>query len=340
MKISKIPKPVGGAQEDAPERARTGSLAFIKEALVWTLPFVGLYFGLRALPVEPCEVLHHGEALSKSGEVELCGEEETGFFDFSQLRYPLVFRAAFEPSGPASGSAGSLAIHLLDHQGLPLGSEDIAISHTERLHLMVVHENLDDYHHLHPLPSGTGWVCHFAPAATGVYRLYLDFVPLRSGRRVVLYETLSIPVGEVAGVGQGLAGATAQQTGPEGYSWQLEAPDGGLLIGQDNELRLHVRGLASENASDSSQLVPFEKTMGAYAHLAAFDRHGRGFAHLHPRDPLAGAEVFAREGMRFLFNPDAPGRYRFWAQFRIAGQEYFVPFDLATENTLRSDGRS
>ena len=66
--------------------------------------------------------------------------------------------------------------------GQPVRPEDLIVSHTERLHLLAVSEDLSDYQHLHPQATGV----------PGEYRF--DWQPLRAGDYRLYFALLCRPV--------------------------------------------------------------------------------------------------------------------------------------------------
>ena len=112
-----------------------------------TLPFVALYFGMRALPVEPCEFLHE-ETYNEDGALDYCGPGDAGFIDLSIRKWPLKldFRSLDEPT---VGEPCRFEMNLRQFDGSPLTADDVALSHTKKIHLLAVDESLTDYQHLH-----------------------------------------------------------------------------------------------------------------------------------------------------------------------------------------------
>ena len=78
--------------------------------------------------------------------------------------------------------------------GSPLNAEDIALSHT-KIHLLAVHQSLSDYQHIHPEPDSLYdglWKFSMTPKYSGKYSVFLDFIPVRSPRRVILSTSFNV----------------------------------------------------------------------------------------------------------------------------------------------------
>jgi len=286
-----------------------------------TVGCLGAYLALRSVPVEACEILHYGDYVNADGVIEGCGFEETGFFDLDELRYPVIARLT-ALDAPEVGQTTRYTLQLETSTGRPIGSEDLAITHTERLHAMVVNTSLSDYQHLHPAPAGPGtWTFEHTALASGAYRVYLDFVPLRTARRTLVGTTFTVP-GEPIAESPTAPQKTLSQRTASGLTVTLVPAPDLLRAGEDIPFHLEISG--------PGPLV-FDPVMDSYAHLVAFAPGRNGFAHFHPRDPYFTEQDPRSPALDFLFSVEEPGAYRVWAQFSVNGQEQFVPFDLMVE---------
>lgn len=287
-----------------------------------TLGAVALYGGLRSLPDEACQILHMEPVVVVEGEEpEYCGVDEARYLDLDRLRYAVT--SDLTPLGPVEpGVEGRFRLRLTAPDGSPLREEQIGLTHTKRIHLLVIDPTLDDYHHVHPVETQPGlYEFSFTPEATGTYHFFAEFVPKQSQRRVVLKESVTVGNSKAAGLVEPVAGRLFP-AGP--YEFELVALEGEFRLRQDNDLSLRIR------STETGERVRLEEIMGAYAHLVAFDENRRGFAHMHPLDDGVGLDTEeARFG--FAFNTDRPGRYRVWAQVKVNGEEIFAPFDVLVE---------
>lgn len=286
--------------------------------------FLILFLVIRSMPVEPCEVLHYGDYMNEEGAVEYCGEEETSFFDMTLMRYPVEVQ--IKPQGEVrAGDQVTFDLYLFDHQGRAIAYDDIVVSHTERIHLMVVDASLSDYQHIHPVPTDVPGNYQFTvtPEFGGTYNVFLDFISLASQRRVLAKSNFV-----VAGEPKRLAMDTNDEYPLGDYTFRLSAPDGKRFpVGEESQLELVVEPNQGKPAPE------FGLVMGAYAHLVVFDENGRGFAHLHPQNPFIDQQDPKSPDLRFSFYPGGAGRYRLWAQLKVDGEERFVPFDLEVVNS-------
>lgn len=288
-----------------------------------TLGCIAAFIILRSLPVESCEFLHYGDYVSADGVIEGCGYEETSFFDLDALRYPILFELVPDEM-PVAGQPVTFSVVLRTTTGRAIDASDIAITHTERLHALVVDESLQDYQHIHPEPAGPKGHFRFeiTPGRAGTYQVYLDFIPLINNRRTLLAASFNVAGEPPAGPDPVEKRLTATaHTAAGAHQFELSLDVNALRTGEPMALELKRTGGTVE-APD------FELVMGAYAHLVAFEADRIGFAHLHPINTITAGQDPKRPDMRFQLELDKPGHYRVWAQVRIDGEDVFLPFDL------------
>lgn len=292
----------------------------VLKAIFLAFPFVVIYFVIRNLPVEPCEFLHE-ETYNAEGELDYCGSDETGFVDLSVRKWPMT--VDFRPlDSLAVNKLCKFEIKIEKADGSPLTARDVALSHTQKIHLLIVNESLDDYQHLHPVadPLFDGvWHFSFTPNLAGKYQAFLDFIPLKSPRRVLLSSTFNV----------------------EGGISEKNNQKENLVYARDNlRFEINKSSTPSQDAQleltltakdEAGQDVALYSVMGAFAHMVAFDNKISGFAHLHPiMDilPLSRDDVFTGS-LTFGFSAPKPGIYRLWAQVKTTvDKEIFIPFDL------------
>lgn len=286
---------------------------------VCTFPFFVAYLAIRAIPVEPCDFLH-AQTYNSEGTLDYCGPGDSGFVDLTRRSWPLSLKLeALDELRIGEPCRFRAEIHQFD--GSPLGFDDVALSHTKKIHLLAIDPALGDYMHLHPVPDPQlpgVWTFSLSPSSAGAYRVFFDFIPVRSPRRVLLSAGF-----EVAGQPGSLAGGESLKVERAGYSFSVTPESSGLSVGKDAYLLFEARD-AKGNP------VALQPVMGAFAHIVAFDDECRGFAHLHPKEnliPVEGKQVH-RGPLTFGFRPPSTGHFRLWAQVRIDEQEIFVPFDL------------
>jgi hypothetical protein len=275
--------------------------------------------------------------------IEFCDPLNPQFIPVVAARSPVTVALRTETPAEA-GREVRATVTLRTSNGKAVAPEDLMVTHTRRLHLLITDPTLTDYQHVHPEPTRTPgeWRFAFTPRAGGLYRIFGDFTPVATGRG--LYASVDLQVaGEgliVAGVGdpgsvrmknKAPGSATPATIAPAavaasvgGYAFSLAVSPQPARANQPVDLRFAVQ-------REGGGPVPLQPVMGAYAHLVAFDPERSGFAHLHPvdADPAAQPDATAPV-LNFKLTIPRAGRYTVWAQVNLGGgADTFVPFALA-----------
>lgn len=295
---------------------------------VLSVVFVAAYFVLRALPDAECGFLHYVEIVNENGEIELCATNHAGFIDLSVLTYPI--EASLETDDVLKqGQSAKVALNLETSGGMSIAPHELAITHTEKMHLMVIDPSLEDYHHLHPEAEGLDGIYNFefTPERSGTYRVFTEIVPVRSRRQAIALSELEVP-GEAAAP----KFAFSTESVVDGLRFELSGVPDTLETGRDYRLNLKVTDAESGAPAD------LEVVMDAKGHMVAFDERALGFAHMHPIDTVVSvraagvATAPADDGdLAFLFNVPNSGWYRLFAQIQVGGEAVYGRFDLKVE---------
>lgn len=277
--------------------------------VVLTLGFVGIFFGLRAIPVSECKFLHYEPTeTALEGSDELCSVAPVPFLDVVAAPFPVQLK--IHSLRPAEGDEVEMRFSLLGPDGSILLPHELAVTHTRKIHFMLINESMDSYHHLHPEPMGNSgdYRVKFVPRSEN-YRFFAEFVPLRTRLIAVADGSFTVDPSEVK-----------QEVSQEPIRFELQGIEEPLRRNRDHRLKLQLETL------EPGRILPLEETMDAYAHLVGFEDTLSGYAHMHPLtvDP----EISETAEMEFLFHPTRPGNFRIWVQIRAGGQDIFRPFDV------------
>jgi hypothetical protein len=299
--------PTGSSGEGRPGR----------QLLLITAGAVAVFAGLRALPTGT-DLSHMDFRVEARGmsSIEFCDPLNPQFIPVVAVRSPVTMALRSEGGPLVAGARAAARVSLRTASGKPIGAQDLRVTHTRRLHLLIVSPDLTDYQHVHPEPAADAgeWAFVFTPRRAGTYRVFADFTPAATDRG--LYASVDVEVEAGAG---GAVGAAAR---PTGFNFELATEPRPLVAGRPLDLRFSV------TARDVGA-VALEPVMGAYAHLVAFDAERSGFAHLHPVEGEGWRPPDpARPVLNFKLTIPRPGRYVVWAQVRLAGVETFVPFEV------------
>lgn len=299
---------------------RYGHVAWI------TLAAVAVFFGLRALPTGT-NLSHMDFRATGANVIEFCDPQNPQFISVVAARSPVTMAVA--PVGgvaaPQVGHPVSAVITLKTGSGKPIAPEDLLITHTMPLHLLIIDPTLTDYQHVHPEPGQKPgeWTFSFTPKLAGSYRVFADFTPAATGRGLYANSDLVVQGGERP---------TTAAPEHKGITGQPPAVERGgvrfaLAIQSQPPRAGQPMDLAFSMVRADGGPVPLQPVMGAFAHLVAFDESRSGFAHLHPvdADPLKPPHP-TQPALNFKLTIPQPGRYVIWAQVNLDGHEEFVPF--------------
>lgn len=319
--VNKFSMPLSAMNSAQTVKAPNVSRSVLLKISLLTLFFGGLYFVLRALPDAQCGFLHYEEIIYPDGTVEYCATNHAGFLDLTQLKYPVDMNLSIEGLS-TENTEQAVTLELLTPGGMPIAPHELAITHTEKMHVMLIDPSLVDYHHVHPQPDGISgkYTFKFTPKQAGIYTVFAEIVPLRTRRQVIASGTIKIE-----GAEGNIRFEHQTESNVDGVYFTLKGVPQTLKTGIDYRFDLDVLDAAGDT-------VAFELIMGAKGHMVAFDAERKGFAHMHPIDSvLRERSVGSDSELAFLFNVPNSGWYRLFAQIQLGGREIFGSFDLKVE---------
>ena len=203
-------------------------------------------------------------------------------------------RLLLEPATLSVGSPTRLELSIVDRHGEPIAA--LHAGHDEPpLHLILLRRDLAGYRHLHPTPSGDGYVVDLALPLPGIWRAYADFE--FDGEQVVLGRDLFVPGGFVP---QPLS-AVASAARAGSYDVALGRQE--LQAGAETTLRFRI----DRSGEPVEGLQPY---LGAAGHLVAIREDDLAYLHVHP------LEISAAGWIEFGADFAEPGRYALFLQFK------------------------
>ncbi len=267
-------------------------MSTVRQIWIITLVAVVGFFGLRSLPDTQCTFLHAAHQPVVVDGLEFCGlNEEANFYSPKGLRFPVELKVVVD----AEGKSGEL--RLLKDDGHPYYSHEVALSHTQRVHLHLRQlGGTRQYAHLHPQPAADGsWRFEVPAHLRGVgLRAYVDFSDVRTSR-TMMAEAEVAPAFTTA----------APPSAPVPRNRIVELTASTTQTGSSAMIRLQLAGPVGKTL----RLKPI---MGSLGHAVVFsvDRPEAGYAHMHPT--LEGGEYADNPTLAFRLRLPAPGTYDFW----------------------------
>lgn len=224
-----------------------------------------------------------------------------------------------------AGTMNRISLRLTHQDGEPAGPDDLVISHSRRLHLLLVDETGDDFQHLAPEPGnepGT-FSIPFLPGSKANYRAWVVAVP--AATRLTEYHAWTLP-GEHPAVPAAPPGGTENDrlvAESEGVVVRLLPVGGGPLAirgGRTNPVLVHV------TRSDGTPLSQLEPLWNAFAHLTLVSWDFTSVHQVH----AVGGEILSpalRGGPDFAFklHPPASGWWRLYLQIQLEGRAMTFP---------------
>ncbi len=260
---------------------------------------VGGFFMLRALPDTQCTFLHADHQPVVVDGVEFCGlNEEANFYSPKALQFPVGLK--FDLS--ADGTEGEL--RLIKDDGQPYLAHEIAISHTQKVHLHLRQSSgARAYAHLHPRPAEDGsWRFDLPLTLRGsALEAYVDFADVRTSRVMLVQAEL-----------KAVSASSASVAPSRNAIVSLEASSN--KTGTSATLRLQLAGPEGKPL----KLLPI---MGSLGHAVVFsaDQPLSGYAHMHPT--LEGGEYAPNPTLSFRLRLPPPGTYDLWLNLNDGQEE-------------------
>ena len=270
-----------------------------RQTLLISVLAVAGFFGLRALPDTQCAFLHADHQPVIVDGVEFCGvNEEANFYSPKALQFPVELKVDLS----ADGTKGEL--RLIKDDGQPYLAHEIAISHTQKVHLHLRQSSGSRaYAHLHPVPADDGiWRFDLPAKLRGsAVEAYADFADLRTSR--VMLAQVEVKASK----------ASADFTvAPRNVIVSMEAST--HKSGDSATLRLRLSGPEGKPL----KLLPI---MGSLGHAVVFsaDKPAAGYAHMHPT--LEGGEYASNPTLSFRLRLPPPGTYDLWLNLNDGQEE-------------------
>lgn len=182
--------------------------------------------------------------------------------------------------------------------------DDYGVSHTKKMHLIVVRDDLQHFQHLHPERNSEGvWRIAFAPPAGGTYWQYADFVDTDASPYTIRFDK-QYP-GDLVTYGVAKNSETVKTV--DGYRFTFKP----AVSGDEVTFTYDI-------TDSQGQPVQLEQYLGARGHSVLISPSG-DFIHTHASE----------EGDMPVFATSMPSDdfYRAFTQVQIKGKVVTVDFD-------------
>ena len=289
-----------------------------------TLGAAAIFLVFRWLPTGT-NLSHMDFRVTAKNSIEFCDPLSPQFIPVVAVASPVSMTLASENPEVRPNEAARFTLRLETSNGKRIAPEDLLVTHTRKLHLLIIDPWLADYRHVHPEPGRRPgeWTFSFTPRRAGAYRVFADFTPAATLRG--LYASAELPVGRSVlppSFTMVMQHETSWVAERDGYRFTLTPAVEPIRVRQPVDLKFTV-------VRSGGGVVPMEPVMGAFAHLVAFDEKRSGFAHLHPFETdLTRPPDAVHPMLNFKVTIPQPGRYVIWSQVNLGGREVFAPFSF------------
>jgi hypothetical protein len=214
---------------------------------------------------------------------------------------------ATEPAEPVANQPVTLKLMIHSADGAMV--KHFEVVHEEKVHLVVVREELDHFAHIHPAVDARGnlTIRHTFPTA-GNYQLFADYKPVDGGHATA---TGSVSIGGESQQAPALIPNAPGDIAADGIQASISAEP--LKAGEAARVKF---ALQRERGGPAA----LEDYMGAAGHLMFVSAAGR-YVHVHPM-----ADDAAKGTVEFAAHFPNPGLFKGWGQFKHDGQVRVVPF--------------
>ncbi len=218
------------------------------------------------------------------------------------------------------GQTVTAYIQLSQPDGSPLFPSDLILSHTEKIHLLIIDSALADYHHEHPRFTATPgeYSFSFTPRKAGSYLVWAELRRQPIGLQE--YATTAFPD---APSDEPLADRTVTNRATlDGLIYDVTFMTEQLRAGIPSTGRLRV---TDASGKPFTRLEPF---MDSFVHLVGFNADRRNVLHIHPKGSAENPSARGGPDFEFQLYSLHPGFVRLFAQVRIEGAMKAVPFGV------------
>lgn len=206
--------------------------------------------------------------------------------------------------------------------GKPVLLDELKEVHTQKIHLLVIDDVLQDYSHLHPKATSKPGIYEFDWNPTkndGAYQAWVDIVPKNTNAQEYIIVKLPTTKKSKSTINR----IVSNKCIVNGLTFQLSFDNSNLQAGKPTMGKIDI---ADANGNPVTNLEP---VMGAYAHIVGFSDDLKSVVHIHPM----GEEPFKSSDkggpvLRFHLEPVKAGFVKLFAQVKVNGKELFAPFGI------------
>ena len=267
---------------------------------------------------KPCTTCNTQESASCLESCSVTSIIESGVTANNIINLPQDKILIMNESEPLKiGSLNTINFTLVDKNNNQIIADDLQMTHTKKIHLMIIDPTLTDYQHIHPIlvksSNGEHFTFDFTPKSSG-YIMWADITPNNIGHEYI--KTI------IGNPNKNLKPDEKINNVAKVGSYKIN-----LVFEGDvkKDVMTMLIAIITKNGKPVKNLQPI---MGTSAHIAVFANNGQTLIHTHPEE-----NTNAKKGIiSFHLDPKASGYAKMFVQFKVNGVEYFAPFGFKIQN--------
>lgn len=202
--------------------------------------------------------------------------------------------------------------------------ENLKEVHTQKVHLLIIDDSLEDYSHIHPKALKEPGLYEFEWDAKkqANYRVWADLHPLDTDTQEYVIADLVTEKEVKSEINRTIV----LESTMDGYTFKLSFDSESLVIGNP------ALGKITITDKDGNPVKDLEPVMGAFAHIVGFFDDNQTVVHIHPmgEEPSKPTDRGGPE-LQFHIVAEKAGFIKLFAQVSIKGKELFVPFGIVVK---------
>ena len=236
---------------------------------------------------------------------------------------PATYHVSLRSAVPLEkGELAQVSMTLTDADGDGVLPGRLAALDGDKLHVFVVDESLLDFQDLMPRPSGAPgrFIFGFIPKTSHNYRVFVNLRPKgKPAQDIPALLKGKDPCGKYC-----VNIMSADRAKLPGYNVYVTLNRDTVHVGEDVIGTLHIIG-----SKEGAPVIGLQPVKDAFAYLVGFYDDFKTVAHMTvvSDGPRKDTDIGASP-ILFVLHPARRGYLKYYAAFRIKGQDYLVPFGL------------
>lgn len=204
----------------------------------------------------------------------------------------------------------------------PVSLEALKEIHTQKIHLLINNDRLQDYSHVHPQETKEPGVYEFEwepKNADDNYRIWADLHPVETNTQEYAITDLTTTKAPKTKIDKQIS----MESTLNGLTFKLSFDSPTLKSKQSSMGKIDI---TDDKGNPVKDLQPL---MGAYAHIVAFGDDFKSILHIHPMgDEPTKEKDRGGPTLEFHIDPEKTGFIKLYAQIKIKDKEIFAPFGV------------